>query len=68
MTVLRSTKILLKVAAPVLLMALVASGIILYSRSRLDHLAAQTRAIVDVQSTRLKEILSIRINVNDAAV
>ncbi|KAA0121919.1 HAMP domain-containing protein [Methylobacterium sp. P1-11] len=65
---LRSTKVLFKAIAPILLMAAVAAVLIAYATVNLNALATQTREIVDLQAVRLEKILGVRVNVNEAAV
>ncbi|MET3409316.1 methyl-accepting chemotaxis protein [Methylobacterium sp. 1030] len=65
---LRSTKVLFKSIAPILLMAAVAAALIVYATANLDALARQTREIVDLQAVRLEKILGVRVSVNEAAV
>jgi methyl-accepting chemotaxis protein len=65
---LRNSKILSKSVAPLLLMAVVATGLIFYAISSLNGLAEQTRRIVDLQAVRLEQILNVRIRANEAAV
>ncbi|KMO37683.1 methyl-accepting chemotaxis protein [Methylobacterium aquaticum] len=68
MKLLGNTRILIKAALPLLIIAAVAGGLVLYARSNLNDLAAQTRRIAEVQMLRLQTILTVRINVNEAAV
>ncbi|QRE77513.1 methyl-accepting chemotaxis protein [Methylobacterium aquaticum] len=68
MTFLGNTRILIKAALPLLIVAAVAGGLVLYARTNLHDLAAQARQIVQVQMVRVHGILTIRINVNEAAV
>ncbi|ONF45923.1 HAMP domain-containing protein, partial [Methylobacterium radiotolerans] len=65
---LRNTKVLVKSIIPILLMASVAAGLMFYATANLNALAKQTRQIVDLQAVRLEKILSVRVNVNEAAV
>ncbi|BAQ44537.1 MULTISPECIES: methyl-accepting chemotaxis protein [Methylobacterium] len=65
---LRNTKIMLKSVVPLLLMATVSCGLVVYAVSGLDGLAKQMRSIVDQQTVRLERILSIRINTNEVAI
>jgi methyl-accepting chemotaxis protein len=68
MRILRNAKIIVKVASPLVILALVAAGLAFYSYATLKNLSQQTVNIVDVQAARLESILSIRINVNEASV
>ncbi|MCF4124424.1 methyl-accepting chemotaxis protein [Methylobacterium sp. SyP6R] len=68
MTLLGNTRILLKAALPLLIVAAVAGGLVLYARTNLHDLAVQTRQIVQVQVVRLQNILTVRLTVNEAAV
>ncbi|SEO88790.1 Methyl-accepting chemotaxis protein [Methylobacterium sp. ap11] len=65
---LRNTKIVLKSVVPLLLMAAVSCGLVVYAVGSLDGLAKQMRSIVDQQTVRLERILSIRINTNEVAI
>ena len=65
---LRNTKIMLKSVVPLLLMAAVSCGLVVYAVGSLDGLAKQMRGIVDQQTVRLERILSIRINTNEVAI
>ncbi len=65
---LRNTKIMLKSVVPLLLMAAVSCGLVVYAVGSLDGLAKQMRSIVDQQTVRLERILSIRINTNEVAI
>ena len=62
------SKILSKSAFPILLLALVAAGLVIYAISGLDNLAAQTRRIVDLQAVRLEQALNVKVRANEAAV
>ncbi len=53
---------------PLLIVAAVAGGLVLYARTNLHDLAVQTRQIVQVQVVRLQSILTVRLTVNEAAV
>ena len=66
MRILNNAKVILKVALPLGILAILAAGLVLYSRATLSDLAAQTKQIVDVQATRLESVLNVRINVNEA--
>ena len=68
MKILGKIGILLKAALPLMILAAVAGGLVMYARSNLGDLARQTGRLVDVQMVRLENILSIRLNVNEAAV
>ncbi|WP_288581477.1 MCP four helix bundle domain-containing protein, partial [uncultured Methylobacterium sp.] len=65
---LRNTKIMLKSVVPLLLMAAVSCGLVVYAVGSLDGLSKQMRGIVDQQTVRLERILSIRINTNEVAI
>ncbi|RYY05380.1 MAG: HAMP domain-containing protein, partial [Alphaproteobacteria bacterium] len=65
---LNNAKVILKVALPLGILAILAAGLVLYSRATLSDLAAQTKQIVDVQATRLESVLNVRINVNEASI
>ncbi|AWB21498.1 HAMP domain-containing protein [Methylobacterium currus] len=68
MNILGKIGILLKAALPLMILAAVAGGLVVYARSNLGDLAKQTGRLADVQMVRLESILSIRLNVNEAAV
>ena len=68
MRILNNAKVILKVALPLGILAILAAGLVLYSRATLSDLAAQTKQIVDVQATRLESVLNVRINVNEASI
>lgn len=61
-------KIITKVAVPLVIVGAVASGLVYKAHTTFNELNAKTQEIVDVQATRLRNILSIRIGVNEAAV
>lgn len=64
----RDAKILLKLALPLLVVALAAGGLILYARANLLAQSGQTRQIVDVQAKRLALILGVQIDVGEISV
>ncbi|TNC15934.1 methyl-accepting chemotaxis protein [Methylobacterium terricola] len=68
MKFLGNTRILVKAALPLLIVAAVACGLVLYGRTSLAALAVQTRQLVEVQMARLENILMLRLSVNEAAV
>jgi methyl-accepting chemotaxis protein len=68
MRILQNAKIIVKVASPLAILAVLAAGLAFYSYTTLRSLAQQTVSIVDGQAARLESILSIRINVNEASV
>lgn len=65
---LRSSKIIIKALVPLGLMAMVASGLIVYAIGELNYQANQTREIVDKQAVRLERIMNIRVNTNEVAI
>ncbi|MEE7450247.1 methyl-accepting chemotaxis protein [Methylobacterium radiotolerans] len=65
---LRKTSVLIKSIIPILLMAVMSGGLIVYAIADLNDMAKQTRDIVDVQAVRLERILTVRVYVNEAAV
>jgi methyl-accepting chemotaxis protein len=65
---LRNSKIVIKAIVPLMLMAIVASGLVVFAMTSLDGLARQTRQIVDLQAVRLERILSVQVNVNESAI
>ncbi|KMO31197.1 chemotaxis protein [Methylobacterium variabile] len=68
MKLLNNTRILIKVATPLGLVAIVAVGLVVSALGTIDTLAAQTRQLVDVQASRLENILHVRIGVTEATV
>ncbi|EIZ81721.1 methyl-accepting chemotaxis sensory transducer [Methylobacterium sp. GXF4] len=68
MKFLRDAKILVKLAIPLLIVALAAGGFILYARASLVAQSEQTRHIIDVQAKRLALILGLQIDVSEMSV
>ena len=68
MKVLVDARIAAKVAAPLLIFALVTAGLIVYARGAVTTLAQQTQRLVDVEAQRFENILAVRINVVEATV
>ncbi|AWN46326.1 methyl-accepting chemotaxis protein [Methylobacterium terrae] len=68
MNLLGNTRILVKAALPLLIVAVVAGGLVSYAHTTIASLSAQTRQLVEVQMVRLQTILAVRLNVNEAAV
>ncbi|AYO85179.1 methyl-accepting chemotaxis protein [Methylobacterium brachiatum] len=68
MKFLRDAKILVKLAIPLLIVALAAGGFILYARASLIAQSEQTRHIIDVQAKRLALILGLQIDVSEMSV
>ncbi|MDP4024065.1 methyl-accepting chemotaxis protein [Methylobacterium sp. NEAU 140] len=66
--VLRNSSLLLKSAIPLLIIALVAVGLVAYARGALDDLAGRTRTLVEVQATRLENVLKLRVYVGEATI
>lgn len=63
-----NAKFMTKIALPLLITVIVAAGLVVYAHSALQNLSDRTRQIVDVQAARLEKIMSVRINVTEAAV
>ncbi|ACB22406.1 methyl-accepting chemotaxis protein [Methylobacterium radiotolerans] len=61
-------KIVTKVTIPLLLVAAVAGGLVYRAHGVFDELNEKTQHIVDVQSARLENILTVRTNVLEATV
>nr|WP_156295387.1 methyl-accepting chemotaxis protein [Methylobacterium aquaticum] len=61
-------RIITKIGIPLVIVATVASGIVYKAHTTFDELNGRTQEIVDVQATRLRNVLSVRIGVNEAAV
>ncbi|MBF9196206.1 MCP four helix bundle domain-containing protein, partial [Microvirga terrestris] len=68
MRALNNLKIIAKLAIPVLVMMAVTIGLIIFAKTALDTLAAETQQIVDVHAARRSMALNIKANVNEAAV
>ncbi len=64
---LRSSKIVVKAFVPLIVMAIMASGLMFYATASLDALAKQTRKVVDVQAVRLEQMLRVESNSTEAA-
>ncbi|SFH14922.1 Methyl-accepting chemotaxis protein [Methylobacterium gossipiicola] len=64
---LRSSKIVVKAFVPLIVMAIMASGLMFYATASLDALAKQTRQVVDVQAVRLEQMLRVESNSTEAA-
>ncbi|WP_425284860.1 methyl-accepting chemotaxis protein [Methylobacterium gossipiicola] len=67
MVMLRSSKIVVKAFVPLIVMAIMASGLMFYATASLDALAKQTRQVVDVQAVRLEQMLRVESNSTEAA-
>jgi methyl-accepting chemotaxis protein len=61
-------KIVTKITIPLLLVAIVAGWLVYHSHNVFNELSEKTQHIVDVQATRLENILNVRINVIEATV
>ncbi|WP_345819642.1 methyl-accepting chemotaxis protein [Methylobacterium fujisawaense] len=68
MSRLSDVRIVTKVTIPLLLVAAVAAGLVYRAHGVFDELGEKTRHIVDVQSSRLENILNVRTNVLEATV
>lgn len=60
--------LLVKIVIPLTLTALVAAGLVAYARSSMNEIAAQTQAIVDVQTARQGHVLNLQIGITEATV
>ena len=67
-SLLRNSKLLVKVALPLVLVAIVAGGLVIYARTTIDALAVQTREIVDLQAARLDRMLRFQVDVSEATI
>jgi methyl-accepting chemotaxis protein len=68
MTFFRDTRLAVKAVVPLLLLAMVAAGLVIYARDTIQDMAELTRSITVVQAKRLEGILNMKANVNDAGV
>ncbi|BAQ47776.1 MULTISPECIES: methyl-accepting chemotaxis protein [Methylobacterium] len=68
MNLLGNARILVKAVLPLVIVAVVAGGLALYARSSLAQMAVQARQLVDVQMTRLQNIMNVQISVNEASI
>ncbi len=68
MSRLSDVRIVTKVTIPLLLVAAVAAGLVYRAHGVFDELSEKTRHIVDVQSSRLENILNVRTNILEATV
>ncbi len=68
MSLIRNTRIFVKVLIPILLIAAVAGGLVAYARSSLAGLSAQTCRVVDVEARRLNLVLRIRIDIGEMSL
>lgn len=64
----RNLKIIVKLAVPALILAIVAGGILLIARASLSTLEENTREIVDVQATRAITSLRLAVAINEAVI
>jgi methyl-accepting chemotaxis protein len=67
-SLIRNTRIFVKVLIPILLIATVAGGLVAYARSSLRALSAQTCRVVDVEARRLNLVLRIRIDIGEMSL
>jgi methyl-accepting chemotaxis protein len=68
MTFFRDSRLAVKAVVPLLLLAMVAAGLVIYARETIQDMAGLTRSITLVQAKRLEGIVNIKANVNDAGV
>ncbi|MEH3119482.1 MAG: methyl-accepting chemotaxis protein [Methylorubrum populi] len=68
MSMLRNSKIILKILAPIGLMAMMAVGLIAYARHALLDLSEQAQRIVNVQVGRQENILRLQIHITEATI
>ncbi|MCJ2015638.1 methyl-accepting chemotaxis protein [Methylobacterium sp. J-076] len=68
MHLLRDTRLVLKAAVPLVILAVVAAGLVVYARANLLSLSEQTRVMADVQAKRLQHILTVQIASTEASV
>ncbi|MCJ2035969.1 methyl-accepting chemotaxis protein [Methylobacterium sp. J-068] len=64
----RNSSLKVKLAVPLVLLAALAFGLVVYAQSALNDLASRSKSIVDVQATRLENILNLRNGVTEATV
>ena len=65
---LQNASLLVKLAVPLVIVALLAGGIVTYARTTVGDLAQISKQLVDVQVTRLEQILNLRLQVTEATV
>ncbi|MET3414973.1 HAMP domain-containing methyl-accepting chemotaxis protein [Methylobacterium sp. 1030] len=68
MSFLRHSKIIVKISASILAVVLVSAALIAYSIIIIDTLEDRTKHIVDLQASRLEQILTVQVNVNEATI
>ncbi|KMO19524.1 chemotaxis protein [Methylobacterium indicum] len=68
MNLLGNTRILIKATLPLVVVAGVAGGLVVYARSNLAQMAVQTRQLVEVQAARLQNIMNVQITATEASV
>ncbi len=66
MRLLRDTRIVVKIALPIILTILISAGLIVYARSVMQGLSDQTARIVDFQASRLDALLHMRGGLTEA--
>ncbi|TFZ57065.1 methyl-accepting chemotaxis protein [Methylorubrum sp. Q1] len=64
----RNSKLIIKIALPLLLTLMVSTGLIVYARDVMRSLSEQTVRIVDVQAVRLNALMHLRGGITEAAV
>ncbi|CAO4175821.1 methyl-accepting chemotaxis protein [Methylorubrum populi] len=68
MKLIDNTGILLKVAVPLALVAVMSIGAVGYARSALHRVAEQAERVIDIQAARQENILKAQLSLNEAAV
>ena len=68
MRILDNAKMIVKSFLPILMIVFVSAGMIFYAHGVVSDIAGQTKYIVDVQSKRLENVLSLRNYANETAI
>jgi len=66
--ILQNSSLLVKLAVPLVIVALLTAGIAAYARGTVANLSHLTKQLVDVQVARMEQILNLRLQVTEATV
>ncbi|SFG43062.1 methyl-accepting chemotaxis protein [Methylobacterium gossipiicola] len=66
--ILQNSSLLIKLAVPLVIVALLTAGIAAYARGTVGNLSQLTKQLVDVQVARMEQILNLRLQVTEATV
>ena len=64
----RDSRLMVKVAIPQIVLALLAGGLVFYARTTLINLSEDIRVITEFQAVRLEYILKLNVETNEASV